>query len=85
VTRTAFDDLSHEVGYSIRTIRENRRLSQEDVAHDAGLSVRHYYQIETGESNPTLRTLHRIADVFGVRLHDLLCDSRVRHLGRKRG
>jgi len=84
VTRTAFEDLSHEVGHSIRSIRESLRLSQEDVAHDAGLSVRHYYQIETGASNPTLRTLHRIAQVFGVPVNELLGDSRHRR-PRKRG
>lgn len=66
---------------SLRTARDNARLSQEDVAYRAGLTRYTYQKYEKGESrpghpaNPTLRTLLALAQVLGVALHDLIPDD----------
>lgn len=69
---SSFEDLRKEVGQAIRARREDRSMTQEDVAYKADLSVRHFYQIETGAANPTLRTLHAIALALNVSIKDLI-------------
>lgn len=46
--------------------------TQEDVAHDARLSVRHYQKIEAGIGDPKLSTLLAVADALGMRLQTSL-------------
>ncbi len=49
-------------------LRENRGLSQKDVAHEFDVVVRAYQRYEYGEREPQLSTLIRIADFYGVSL-----------------
>jgi transcriptional regulator with XRE-family HTH domain len=51
---------------------DSRNLTQEDVAYEADVSIRHYQQLESGKMNPTLRTLFRIVRVLGVPPNTLL-------------
>jgi transcriptional regulator with XRE-family HTH domain len=50
------------VGTQIRTWRTRRRLSQLDLALDAGTSARHLSFIETGRSRPSRAMLLRLAE-----------------------
>lgn len=54
------------VGANIRRLRKERGLSQEALAGEAGLAMRHLGRIERGEGNPTVAILGRLADVLGV-------------------
>jgi transcriptional regulator with XRE-family HTH domain len=56
---------------AIRVIRERNDLSQEVVAHNAGLTVSAYARIERGEANPTWTTVTQIAQALGVTLAEL--------------
>jgi transcriptional regulator with XRE-family HTH domain len=56
---------------AIRSLREQRGLSQEALAHDASITVASYARIERGESNPTWMTVTRISDALGVSLAEL--------------
>ncbi len=49
-------------------LRENRGLSQKDVAQEFDVVVRAYQRYEYGEREPQLSTLVRIADFYGVSL-----------------
>ena len=42
------------VGANIKRLRKERGLSQEALAGDAGLAMRHIGRIERGEGNPTV-------------------------------
>ena len=53
------------VGKAIRELRERRGLTQEAVAHDAGITTATLGVIERGLSNPTWATLRRIASALG--------------------
>ena len=66
-----FESLSRSLGAAIRACRKDRDMIQEDVAHDADLSLRHYQQIESGDMNATLRSIHNIAGVLGTDVHTL--------------
>lgn len=54
------------VGENIRRLRKDRGLSQEALAGEAGLAMRHLGRIERGEGNPTVAILGQLADVLGV-------------------
>ena len=57
------------LGHRIRSYREDRNLSQEDmISH--GFSVRHWQMIEAGRPI-TVITLLRICDTFGVSLEKI--------------
>lgn len=57
----------------LRRLREARGLTQEQVAHRAGMTLGGYRKVEVGvKSNPRLRTLEAIAYVLGVKVADLL-------------
>jgi transcriptional regulator with XRE-family HTH domain len=62
------------VGERIRLARVERNLTQEDVAHAAGMNLSYYGKLERGQNNPTLDTLIRVADVIGAPLPDLVTD-----------
>ena len=55
----------------IRELRLRRDLSQEVIAHAAGVTVSSYARIERGEANPTWTTVTRIARALGVSLAEL--------------
>jgi transcriptional regulator with XRE-family HTH domain len=56
---------------AIRQLRERSGLSQEAVAHNAGLTVSAYARIERGEANPTWTTVTQVAQALGVTLSEL--------------
>lgn len=68
-------DLIYQLGRRMRARRQAKGFSQEHVAHEAGISSRHYYLIETGAGNPTAATLYSIARALGVNLRDLVGDD----------
>jgi transcriptional regulator with XRE-family HTH domain len=51
---------------ALRALRGERGLTQEGLAHDAGLTVAGYRKIEHGQVNPTWTTVKRIADALGL-------------------
>jgi transcriptional regulator with XRE-family HTH domain len=54
------------VGANIRRLRKERGLSQEALAGEAGLAMRHLGRIERGEGNPTVAILGKLAEVLKV-------------------
>lgn len=56
---------------TVRRIRLDRGLTQEQVAADANLVARHYQKLEAGEINPTFRTLVAVAKALNAELHEL--------------
>jgi antitoxin HicB len=49
----------------LRRLRETKKLTQGDIAKVLGISYQAYQRLEKpGKSNPTLKTLERLAKVF---------------------
>ena len=69
---------ARELGVELNRRRHAAGLSQERLAHAAGITRFHYQQLEKGESkpgtpaNPNLRTIFALAQVLGVPLEVLL-------------
>lgn len=70
--------VSLKLAERLRSLRDERGLSQESVAHKAGISTYTYQKFEKGESkpgtpmNPRLYTLLALADVFEIDVRELL-------------
>lgn len=64
--------VSKKIGQSIRKVRENKGITQEKVALDAGLNRAYIGYIERGERNPSTETLVKIAKALKVSPKDLL-------------
>jgi len=70
----AGDDLLVQLGSSIRHLRAEKGLSQEDLAAAAELDRSYVGGVERGEHNLTIMSIKRIADALGKkpsRLFDL--------------
>ena len=65
-------ELQKQVGANLRSFRESRDLTQDDLAHSAGLATRHLQKIETGRVNVTLRTLVRLGLALDIRTEALI-------------
>lgn len=60
------------IGDRIRKIRENKGLSQKEVALNVDIDRGQYSRIETNKVEPTLSTLEKIAIAFNVGIEDLV-------------
>ncbi len=66
-------DLS-PIGSRIKTARENKKITQEELAAMVDLSPTHISVIERGVKPPKLETFVRIANALGVSADSLLVD-----------
>lgn len=59
-------------GENLRKIRENRELSQEEVAYQTGFSRSYYTEVETGKRNISLLNILKISFFLKVELDELI-------------
>jgi transcriptional regulator with XRE-family HTH domain len=64
--------ISIKLGQNIKKIRMRKKMSQGDIARFLGLDRGYISNIENGKKNPTLATLHKIANALGVGVDNLL-------------
>ena len=57
-----------EFGRAVRTLRKKIGISQEELAHRAGLHRTYITDIERGVRNLSLLNIERIADALGISL-----------------
>lgn len=60
--------LVKEIGQQIKERRHTLGITQPDLAEMAGISKNTLYKIETGQANPTLKVLNKIADILGMEI-----------------
>lgn len=59
------------LGKAIRQLREERGMTQEALAQEAGVTVGHMSMIERGHSNPTWGTVRGIANALSTSMGEL--------------
>lgn len=64
------DILKKQLGLRLKQLRLAKGLRQEDL-EKWGFSYRYYGRLERGMVNPTIETLARLCEIFGVALSDL--------------
>lgn len=68
-------DTSKIVGEKIKSLRENKNISREELAERSGLAIEQVERIENNIDLPSLAPLIKIARVLGVRLGTFLDDQ----------
>jgi transcriptional regulator with XRE-family HTH domain len=61
-----------EIGQRIRSARTHRKASMRALAKAVGISQSALSQIETGKSQPSVRTLYRLVRELGISLDELV-------------
>jgi DNA-binding XRE family transcriptional regulator len=56
------------IAEAVAAMRKISRLTQPEFARHRGISVQALKQIEAGTANPTVATLEKIADIFGLEI-----------------
>ena len=59
-------------GSNVRRVRQQKKLTQEQLAFEAEIDLTYVGGIERGKRNPSLLVMARIADALGVDLAKLL-------------
>jgi transcriptional regulator with XRE-family HTH domain len=62
------------LGRNVRRLRQQRKLTQEQLAFEAEIDLTYMGGIERGKRNPSLLVMARIADALGVPLLKLLSE-----------
>jgi transcriptional regulator with XRE-family HTH domain len=76
VPRT-WEAYAKELGVELQRRRIERGITQEDLAHKAGLTRTHYQQIERGSwkkdtpSNPSTKIMARLAQALDLEIGDI--------------
>lgn len=65
-------ELAGRLAQNVRTLREARGLTQQQMAKSSGLPRATWANLESGASNPTLAVLTKVATAFSVPFEELL-------------
>jgi transcriptional regulator with XRE-family HTH domain len=69
--------MSTVIGNNVRTLRESRGLSFEDLARRAGMTKSGVWMIEQGKSSPTMTSLEKIARALSTPVSELVREDAV--------
>lgn len=69
-------DVRRLVGRNLRRLRLERQLSQEALAHDAGVASSFVSQIENGKRSPTVTLLQTLATTLRVPIVDFFSEAK---------
>jgi transcriptional regulator with XRE-family HTH domain len=67
-------DIKATFGKRLRELREATGMSQEALAHEAGLDRTYVSSVERGKRNISLENIERLAKALGVKLKDLFSE-----------
>ncbi len=74
VPHPAMRDWRAILGKNVRRLRQQRKLTQEQLAFEAEIDLTYMGGIERGRRNPSLLVMARIADALSVPLTRLLTE-----------
>ncbi len=70
------EDLAARLGQNVKQLREARGLTQQRIAGLAKVPRATWGHLESGEANPTLSVLRRVARALGVSIEELIATPR---------
>jgi transcriptional regulator with XRE-family HTH domain len=68
-------DLLIKLGKKIKAIRKEKKITQSGLASACHFRKESMSRIESGQANPTIRTLYKISCALNVKMVDLLNDD----------
>ena len=63
------------LGKRIKSLRQSRRMTQEELAEKMGISAKYLSSIERGQENPTLDTMIKLSDSLRIELEEVFTVS----------
>ena len=70
------NNFSFDLGERLRELRQNRAMSQEQVAHIADITPAYLGQVERSTKNITVRTLEKVCNALNITLADFFCTAK---------
>lgn len=67
-------ELLAKVGQRIKAVRISKKMTQNDLAIECNFEKASMSRIESGQTNPTLRTLLKISTALQVNITDFFID-----------
>ena len=64
--------LQQKIGQRIRTLRESKGITQQDLAAACNFEKTNMSRIEAGGTNPTISTLYKISQALEVTISELV-------------
>lgn len=64
-----------KITFNLEKIRQNKNLTQKDVARMSGLSQSHVSELESGLKSPTLATIEKLINGLDIKLKDILSEE----------
>jgi len=64
--------ISKKLGNNLKRIRLAKGMSQGDICRATGMDRGYISRVESGQKNPTISNLEKIANALGVRPDELL-------------
>ena len=61
------------IGSKIKELREEKKLSLQDLCDICDFEKPNLVRIEKGRTNPTLWTLYKISEALDIELGDIVC------------
>ncbi|MCA9347268.1 helix-turn-helix transcriptional regulator [Candidatus Saccharibacteria bacterium] len=61
-----------KIAKNLKYVRDQKRMTQEDVAKKAKISTNYYSRIERCDAVPTITTLEQIVKALGVKSSEIL-------------
>ena len=68
----------HDVAKRIKELREERKMTQNALAYQAGVSPTYIYQLERGEKNPTIEYIDNICWGLGISIEEFFSTKKER-------
>ena len=62
--------IQQKVGITIRELRKEKGISQENFAYESGIDRRYMSDIENGKRNISLDILERVSDKLEIKISD---------------
>jgi transcriptional regulator with XRE-family HTH domain len=73
-------DVKHKIGARIRSLREQKGISQKDLSYDADLDRSYIVSVENGQRNISIVNIEKIATALRISLKDFFDDTTFREV-----
>jgi len=67
--------LDKAFGIALRRVRLGSQLTQEQLALESGVQRNFISLIETGQNQPSITTIHRLATALGLKASELVAEA----------
>ena len=71
MAKKAKPDIRERFGHAVKTRREALHLTQEELAHQAGIHRTYLSDVERGSRNLSLVNIERLAEALGLPISEL--------------